>query len=126
MAIDPVSISRPGYVNPVESAGLSPKEVAEKPNASKPNQPENDRQSSDLLAPGRPKNIREALDKLNSVMEAMDVQMKLSIHEATNRTMVKVVNAETGQVIREIPPHRTLDMLAKMQELVGLLLDEHA
>jgi flagellar protein FlaG len=34
------------------------------------------------------------------------------------------VNRETGEVIREIPPEKFLDMVAKLQELAGILVDE--
>lgn len=38
--------------------------------------------------------------------------------------MVKVVNTETDEVIREIPPEKILDMVAKMWELAGIMVDE--
>ena len=37
--------------------------------------------------------------------------------------MVKVINEETGEIIREIPPEKILDMVAKMWELAGILVD---
>lgn len=70
--------------------------------------------------------VEELLKKMNIVMNAMDIQARFSIHQATHQVMVKVVNIETGQVIREIPPQKVLDMVAKMQEMVGLLVDERA
>ena len=38
--------------------------------------------------------------------------------------MVKVINSETNEVIREIPPEKILDLVAKMWELAGILVDE--
>jgi flagellar protein FlaG len=38
--------------------------------------------------------------------------------------MVKVIDENTGEVIREIPPKKILDMVANMLELAGLLVDE--
>ena len=40
--------------------------------------------------------------------------------------MVKVVDPNTDKVIREIPPEKILDMVAKMWEVVGLFVDEKA
>jgi len=37
---------------------------------------------------------------------------------------VKVLDSETNEVIREIPPEKILDMVAKMWELAGLIVDE--
>jgi flagellar protein FlaG len=38
--------------------------------------------------------------------------------------MVKVLNTDTGQVIREIPPEKNLDFVAKLWEMAGILVDE--
>jgi len=60
----------------------------------------------------------------NEVMEAMDKKLEFSIHEGTNRIMVKIVDRHDGTVIREIPPEKMLDIVAKMWEVVGLFVDE--
>ena len=46
------------------------------------------------------------------------------IHEKTNRVTIKLVDKETKEVIKELPPEKTLDMIAKAWELAGLLVDE--
>jgi len=46
------------------------------------------------------------------------------IHEQTNRVTIKIVDKETKEVIKELPPEKTLDMIAKAWELAGLLVDE--
>jgi flagellar protein FlaG len=38
--------------------------------------------------------------------------------------MVQIKNVDTGDVISEIPPKRVLDMVAKMEEMVGLIFDK--
>lgn len=45
-------------------------------------------------------------------------------HEATKRVSIKIIDSETDEVIREIPPERTLEMFAKMWELAGIMVDE--
>jgi len=37
---------------------------------------------------------------------------------------IKVFDKETEEIIREIPPEKTLEMIEKMWELAGLLVDE--
>jgi flagellar protein FlaG len=51
-------------------------------------------------------------------------QMEFSIHEKTKEIMVKVINSDTKEVIREIPQEKILDMVAKMWEMAGILVDE--
>ena len=46
------------------------------------------------------------------------------IHDATNRVTIKIVDKETKEVLKEIPPEKTLDMIAKAWELAGILVDE--
>lgn len=46
------------------------------------------------------------------------------IHEKTNRVMIKIVDKETKKVIKELPPEKTLDMIAKVWDMAGILVDE--
>nr|MDE7477119.1 flagellar protein FlaG [Lachnospiraceae bacterium] len=48
---------------------------------------------------------------------------KFGIHEKTNRVTIKLVDRETQEVIKEIPPEKTLDLLAKRMELAGVMVD---
>ena len=45
-------------------------------------------------------------------------------HDKTNRVTIKIVDRDTKKVIKEFPPEKTLDMIAKVWELAGLLVDE--
>ena len=46
------------------------------------------------------------------------------IHDGTNRVMIKIVDKDTKEVIKEFPPEETLDMIAKVWELAGIMIDE--
>ncbi|MGO0121829.1 flagellar protein FlaG [Desulfothermobacter acidiphilus] len=71
---------------------------------------------------------RQALEnvvyRLNLMLEVTYYDLRFRIHEATHDIIVQVVNRETGEVVREIPPKRILDMLAEMMRLVGILFEE--
>jgi len=45
------------------------------------------------------------------------------IHEKTNRVTIKIVDKDSKEVIKEFPPEKTLDMIAKAWELAGILVD---
>jgi len=51
-------------------------------------------------------------------------RLDYSVHEKTNDIIIRVVDKETGEVIREIPPEKSLDILSKLLEIAGLLIDE--
>jgi flagellar protein FlaG len=66
--------------------------------------------------------IKKAVEKLNKSMN--NSEAVFGIHEATNRVMIKIVDKDTKEVIKELPPEKTLDMIAKAWELAGILVDE--
>lgn len=64
------------------------------------------------------------IDRAIKALEGPSTSLEISVHEKTHAIMVKVINKETGQLIREIPPEKTLDLVAKMMEIAGILVDE--
>ena len=68
--------------------------------------------------------ISKVIDDANKLLKGTKRNMEYSVHEATHQIMVKVVNSDTGEVIREIPPEKALDIMAKIWELAGLFVDE--
>ncbi|OKP85807.1 hypothetical protein A3844_15755 [Paenibacillus helianthi] len=57
-------------------------------------------------------------------LQGPQTTLEISIHEKTHDIMVKVLNKDTGELIREVPPEKTLDLVAKMMEIAGILVDE--
>ena len=66
--------------------------------------------------------IKKAVEQLNKNMP--NSEAIFGIHDATNRVTIKIVDKQTKEVIKELPPEKTLDMIAKAWELAGLLVDE--
>lgn len=66
--------------------------------------------------------IKEAANRANRSMER--TRCEYSYHKETNRVSIKVIDKDTDKVIREIPPEKSLDMLQKMWEMAGILVDE--
>ena len=75
-----------------------------------------------------PDKIKAAVDDLNKTVKQASpmhhTQISFKYHEDTNRISITVTDSDTDEVIREIPPEKTLDMLAKAWEMAGLLVDE--
>ena len=66
--------------------------------------------------------MRQALSEINK--KATNVEAQFGIHEKTNRITVKMVDKETKKVIKELPSEKMLDMLARIWEMSGLVVDE--
>ena len=66
--------------------------------------------------------IRKAVDEINK--KAHNSEAVFGLHEATNRVTIKIVDKDTKKVLKEYPPEKTLDMIAKVWEMAGLLVDQ--
>lgn len=76
-------------------------------------------------AQGTPESrIKSAVKHANIQMKHAKTRCEFSYHEQTKRVSIKVIDKDTQEVIREIPPEETLDMVEKMWELAGILVDE--
>ncbi|MET3207075.1 UNVERIFIED_CONTAM: flagellar protein FlaG [Paenibacillus sp. PvR008] len=65
-----------------------------------------------------------AIDRAVKALQGPTTTLEMSVHEKTHQILVKVLNKDTGELIREIPPEKTLDLVAKMMEIAGILIDE--
>ncbi len=68
--------------------------------------------------------IKEAITRANNKMKGHRTRCEFSYHEETKRVSIKVLDKETDEVIREIPPEERLDMIERMWDIAGLLIDE--
>lgn len=68
--------------------------------------------------------IKTAIGNVNKTLNPYDRKLEFSIHEATKLISVKVIDTNTDEVIREIPPEKILDMVAKLWEMAGIIVDK--
>ena len=66
--------------------------------------------------------LKKAVDQMNKKME--NSEAVFGFHEDTNRVTIKIVDKDSKKVIKELPPEKTLDMIAKVWEMAGILVDE--
>lgn len=71
-----------------------------------------------------PEKIKSAVADINKKIAPTKTQLQFAYHEKTHRISITVRDKDTDEVIKEIPPEKTLDMIAKSLELAGLLVDE--
>jgi flagellar protein FlaG len=102
-------------LNITETPAASESNSAENKSESEQNKGQKDRSVS-------AKQIKDAISKANSKMRL--TRCEFAYHEETKRISIKVIDKDTDKVIREIPPEETLEMLQKMWEMAGLLVDE--
>jgi flagellar protein FlaG len=62
------------------------------------------------------KKVEEAVVKLNDYAQSVSRQLQFSVDEESGKTIVKVIDAETGETIRDIPPEEILKMQNQLRE----------
>lgn len=75
---------------------------------------------------GRDQNsqIKKAVDEINRSIRGQQTEAIFGIHDDTNRVTIKIVDKKSKEVIKEFPPEQTLDMIAKVWEMAGIMVDE--
>jgi flagellar protein FlaG len=68
--------------------------------------------------------LEEKLKQLNETVEIFHKKIHFQIHEKTNRIMVQVIEKATDEVISEIPPEKILDLVARIEEMIGIIVDQ--
>lgn len=68
--------------------------------------------------------VQEAVNKMNEMLEVNNSTSKFMFHEGLERYYVTVVNRDTEEVVKEIPPKKLLDAFYEMQKMLGMVVDE--
>lgn len=107
-------------LNPLSKAPSLPKE---------PGFSSSDRQK--VAAPGddqadRPKVMGEAVEKLLAQMQSAQRDLNFSIDDSTGDLVVRVVDGESGTVVRQIPSEEILRLAERLDEMRSLLFETKA
>lgn len=68
--------------------------------------------------------LKKAVDTANNVLFKNNTHLKFQIHDKTKDVMVEIIDDVTGEVLKEIPPKKIIDMMAKICEIAGVFVDE--
>jgi flagellar protein FlaG len=87
-----------------------------------------DEPGADPHAP-QPADLGEAVARLQDHVQTLHRELHFRVDEATGQTVVRVVDADTGKLVRQMPSQEALDTLQTIETLQassGLLLRERA
>ncbi|TQR43734.1 flagellar protein FlaG [Paenibacillus popilliae] len=71
------------------------------------------------------KAILDAINQVNKTLEGAPQRYEFKLHQTTGSMLIKIYNKETNELIREIPPEKIVELVAKLQQLVvGAIIDE--
>ena len=80
-----------------------------------------DRDLEDLVADY----LEGELDRLNDFVRAFDKRFDFQVHEQADEYFVQVWDIVEAELIREIPPEDMLDLATRLDEMIGIIFDEH-
>jgi flagellar protein FlaG len=70
--------------------------------------------------------VRKIAQAMDNYVQSIKRDLKIQVHQNTGKLMVTVISENDGKIIREIPPEELLDLGAKVEEMMGVLLNENA
>ena len=69
--------------------------------------------------------VKQMVADMQGQLDSMNISLQYTLYgKHDQKVAVKVVNKETGAVIREIPPKEMQALQEKMSELVGMIFNE--
>jgi len=69
-------------------------------------------------------NLAAAIDRLNEQMRSNGRDLNFRIDERIERTVITVKQAQTGEVVRQIPAEEILKLAHSIEDIKGLLFNE--
>ena len=83
-------------------------------------------EQSQVLSPELSHNkVEEAVASLNAFVQLMDRNVSFEIDTHSGRDVISVFEKETKELIRQIPSEETLELLKRMDTMVGVLFSEN-
>jgi len=70
--------------------------------------------------------LQKSIDEINQNIRIFNTKLSFSVDEPTGKTVIKVSDRETEEVIRVIPPLEFLKIAAKLNEIIGMIIDKKA
>lgn len=69
--------------------------------------------------------VKETVASLNAFVQLMDRNVSFEVDETSGRDVISVFEKDTKELIRQIPSEETLELLKRMDNMVGVLFSEN-
>ncbi|MEK7866924.1 MAG: flagellar protein FlaG [Planctomycetota bacterium] len=68
--------------------------------------------------------LHQAADEMNTAMEAFNQRYRFGIYQDTDQFYVQVLDSSSGRTLRTRPVQDLLELRRRLQDMVGLVVDE--
>jgi flagellar protein FlaG len=70
--------------------------------------------------------VAQAVKSINRALQEQNRDLEFSVDADSNRTIVKVIDQATGEVVRQIPTEEALQIAKALDQATGLLIKQKA
>jgi len=70
--------------------------------------------------------LSELAEELSELVQVVRRELDFSVDEDSGRTVIRVVDSETGKPVRQIPSEEVLTLVARFRECQAGLVEEQA
>lgn len=71
-----------------------------------------------------PEELKKLMKDLQSKLSYLNSHLKIEIDSEINQPIVKIMDINTNQVIRQIPPDYMINIIKNINKLLGVLFEE--
>ncbi|UTR11754.1 flagellar protein FlaG [Evansella sp. LMS18] len=68
--------------------------------------------------------LTDKVEAFNQLMLTQNTSLRYEQHDKLDRMVISIVDKETDEIVKEIPPREFLDMISSMLEFAGIIIDE--
>jgi flagellar protein FlaG len=67
--------------------------------------------------------IEQIVSELNNFIQIFNTKIAFEIDKETRKTVLKIIDAQSNEIIRQIPPEELLAISKRISELLGLIIN---
>ncbi|MGL5630990.1 MAG: flagellar protein FlaG [Azovibrio sp.] len=70
--------------------------------------------------------LNRSVETMNKLMKSLNNSLRFSVDEDTGKTVVKVIDSTTQEVIKQFPSEEALALTKALDKVTGLLVEQQA
>lgn len=70
--------------------------------------------------------VKQAVEQVNKAVQSFSHNLQFSVDEDTNKTIVRVVDTSSGELIRQIPSQEIIEIAKALDKLQGMIIRQKA
>lgn len=108
------------------AASLRQADIAQGPAAASAVAPEKAIRAASEAQATSPEQVKDAVNRIREFVQPINDSIQFSVDDDSGRMLVKVIDQQTKEVLRQIPSEEVLNIAKALDKLQGLLIQNKA